>query len=53
MGGDFVVNTTLKVMDFSLVLGKFVMDAEVLDIGNQEIILGLSWLTKNRFSVDV
>ena len=27
--GNFVVNTTLKIMDFSSVLGKFAMDAEV------------------------
>ena len=30
LGGNFVVNTTFKVMDSSLVLGKFGMDAEVL-----------------------
>ena len=28
------------------------MDAEVLDIGNRDVMLGLSWLTENRFSVD-
>ena len=52
LGGNFVVNTTFKVMDSSLVLGKFAMDAEVLDIGNRDVILGLSWLTENGFSVD-
>ena len=52
LGGNLVVNTLLKVMDSSSVLGKFAMDAEVLDIGNRDVILGLSWLTENRFSVD-
>ena len=52
MGGNFVVNTTFKVMDSPSVLSKFAMDAEVLDIGNRDVILGLSWLTENGFSVD-
>ena len=52
LGGNFVVNTLFKVMDSSSVLGKFAMDAEVLDIGNRDVILGLSWLTENGFSVD-
>ena len=43
LGGNFVLNTTFKVMDSSLVLGKFAMDTEVLDIGNRDVILGLSW----------
>ena len=34
------MNTTFKVMDLSSVLGKFAMDADVLDIGNRDIILG-------------
>ena len=33
--GNFVVNTTWKVIDSSLVLGKFAMDTKVLDIGNR------------------
>ena len=41
--GNCVANTVFKVMDSSLVLGKFGMDAEVLDIGNRDVILGLSW----------
>ena len=45
--GNFVVNTKFKVMDSFLVLGKFAIDAEVLDIGNRNVILGLSWLTEN------
>ena len=52
LGGNFIVNTTFKVMDLSLVLCKFVMDAEVFDIGNRDVILGLSWLIENRFSVN-
>ena len=46
------MNTTFKVMDLSLVLGKFAMDADVFDIGNRDVILGLSLLTENAFSVD-
>ena len=49
---NFVANTTFKVMDSSSILDKFAMDAEVLDIGNRNVILGLSWLTENGFSVD-
>ena len=50
--GNFVVNTRFKVMDFCLVLGKFGMDVEVLNIRNRDVILGLSWLTENGFLVD-
>src|SRR5258706_4900792 len=50
--GKFVVNTSFEVYDSSLTLVKFAMDAEVLDIRNRDIILGLSWLTENGFSVD-
>ena len=46
------MNTSFKVMDSSLSLGKFGMDTELLDIGNRDVILGLSWLTENGFSVD-
>ena len=52
LGGNFVVYTTFKLLDSSSVLGKFAMDAEVLDIENGDVILGLSWLTENGFSVD-
>ena len=38
LGGNFVVNTTFKVMDSSSILGKFAMDAEVLDIENRDVI---------------
>ena len=50
--GNFVVNTTFKVMDSSSVLDKFGMDAKVLDIGNRNVILGLSWLAENGFLMD-
>ena len=50
--GNYVANTSFTVMDSSLVLSKFAMDAEVLDIGNRDVILGLSWLPENGFSVD-
>ena len=50
--GNFVVNTMYKVMDPSSVLGKFAMDVEVLYVGNSDVILGLSWLMENGFSVD-
>ena len=52
LGGNFVVNMMCKVMDSSLVLGKFAIDIEVLDIGNRDVILDLSELTENGFSVD-
>ena len=52
LGGNFVVNTSFKVMDSSSVLGTFAMDAEVLDIGNRDVLLRLSWLTENGFLVD-
>ena len=50
--GNLFVNTTFKVRDSYSISGKFAMDAEVLDIGNRDVILGLSWLTENGFSVD-
>ena len=52
MEGNFVVNTSFKVMDSSSVLGKFAMEGEVLDIGNRDVILRLLWLTENGFSID-
>ena len=36
----------------SLVLVEFGIDTEVLDIGNRDIILGLSWLMENGFWVN-
>ena len=45
--GNFIVNTSLKVFVLvsstsPTVLGKFSLDAEVLDIGNKDCILALS-----------
>ena len=52
LGGNFVVYTAFKVWASNLVLDQFAIYAEVLDISNRDIILCLSWLTENRFSVD-
>ena len=35
------MNISFKVMEFSSVLGKFAIDAEVLYIENQDMMLGL------------
>ena len=43
------MNILFKVMDPSSVLGKLVIDTEVLNIRNMDVILGISWLTENRF----
>ena len=66
-GGNFIMNISFKVFDFVFsptcptsptsltsptVLGKVSLDAEVLDIGNKDCILGWSWLTENGFLVD-
>ena len=40
--GNFVVNTTFKVMDSFSILSNFAMSAEVLDLENRNMILGLS-----------
>ena len=39
--GNFVVNTTFKMMYSLSVLGKFEMDAELFGIGNGDTILWL------------
>jgi len=52
LDGKFVANASFKAYDSSSVLCKFPLDAEVLDIGNRDVILGLSWLVENGFSVD-
>ena len=57
-GENFVVNTSFEVFDLvpsptsPTGLGKSSLDAEVLDIGNKDCILGLSWLTENGLLVD-
>ena len=35
------MNTLFKLIDSSLVLGKFAMNAEVLEIGNRDVIVWL------------
>ena len=52
MGGSFIVNTFFKVRDSCTVLDNFAIDVEVLDIGNKNEILILSWLTGNGLSVN-
>jgi predicted aspartyl protease len=51
-GGNFVINTGFKVFSSGMELGKFSLDAEVLDIGKKDVVLGLSWLKENGFVVD-
>ena len=48
----FIMNTSFKIMDSLAVLRKFAIDAEVLDMENRDIILGLSWLIENGFLVN-
>ena len=52
LGENVVVNTLFKVKNTFLVIGKFAIDAKVLDIRNRHVILGLSWLMENGFLVD-
>jgi len=47
-----VVNATFKVFSEGSLLGRFTLDAEVLDIGKWDVILGLSSLEEHRFWVD-
>ena len=49
LGGNFVVKTSFKVMYSSAVLCKYATDAEVLDNGNRNVILRLSWLMETDF----
>ena len=57
-GGNFIINILFKVFDFvtsttsTTVLCEFSLDAEVLDIGNKDCILGLPCLTQNGSLVD-
>ena len=39
-------------MNSSSVLDKFAIDAEVLNIEDRDVILGLSWLMENGCAVD-
>jgi len=51
-GGNYMVNSSFRIYSEGSLLGKFSLDAEVLDIGKQDMILGLSWLVENGFMVD-
>jgi len=51
-GGKYIVNTSFSGFAGGDFLGKFPLDAEVLDIGKRDIVLGLSWLKENGFVVD-
>jgi len=51
-GGNYVVNSLFRVYSNGSLLGKFSLNAEVLDIGKKDVILGLSWLVENGFVVD-
>jgi len=41
-GGNFVVNTMIQIFQDKAFVSKFSLDAEVLDIENKDLILGLS-----------
>lgn len=49
--GNFIVNTWFNVFDFvtcgtsATVVGRYSLDAEVLDIENKDCMSGLFWLT--------
>jgi len=47
--GAFVENTRFSMQDSSSVFCKFLLDKEVLDIGNRDVIWGLSCLMENGF----
>jgi hypothetical protein len=52
-GGNFICNARFKVFSSpGILLGEYPLDAEILDIGNRDIVLGLSWLKENGFVVD-
>jgi len=50
--GKYVGNTKFKVFSEGSLLGRFTLDAEVLEIGKRDDILGLSCLEKHGFWVD-
>ena len=51
-GGKFVVNSQVS---FTAIKhnNQYPIDAEVLDIGHRDMIIGLSWLKENAFSVNI
>ena len=52
-GGKYIANTriSIKTQEVSNLI-TFVLDAEVLDIGPWDVIVGLSWLMENNIVVD-
>ena len=64
-GGHYVINDAIMIsgakdisdsagsINTKAVVNKFLLDAEVFNIGQKEVVLGLSWLKENGFSVDV
>ena len=64
-GGHYVINNAIVIpgakaindsagtANTKAVVNKFLLDAEVYDIGQKEVVLGLSWLKENGFLVDV
>lgn len=53
MWKETVVNRLFSIMDSSSVLHKFVINAEVLHMGNRYLIWGMFWLIENWFSLDI
>ena len=62
-GGHYVVNTSfvfpgaiggpISAENQDHNFNKFPLDAEVFDIGQKDVVLDLSWLKENNFSVDI
>ena len=58
-GGHYVINTSIVIPGATTdgattaFANKFLLDAEVFDTGQKDVVLGLSWLNENGFSVDV
>ena len=56
--GNFIFNTSFTVFDLAssptspTVVGKFSLDAEVLNVGNKDCIFGLSCVRENGFLID-
>jgi len=52
LAGNFVGNTGFRILDSSSVVGKFLIDAEILYIRNWDVILSYSWLIETGFLID-
>ena len=53
VNASFVILHTMQIPASVSTPSKFSLDIEVFDLGHKDIILGLSWLHENGFSVDV